>query len=343
MGGNGPLLAVTVPAEPSNEPLDLTAELGPAPSLAAHRDGQNPIESGPEIAMEFIDRVDLEIKPRAQWQARLRVRLGELLEHFGAPARELAELERRAYVARARSPGSRLTESEIAELETFMKDVQELPQRRAYFQGRPIEETFQGLATGLVEKIVTSDPEVRSVLNIGLHYAWNDHEMAKKFAHVDFTGVDFAPNLAEFNAEFARPNLAVRSGYALDMLENGELKPDVVLMSSTAVVIKNAELRRYAEVVSRIARYYVFSEPLYLLPGDGVDDPLTVPVGDSRPAYAYAGRGDQPGPLCYTHNYKAILEEAGFEIVHYRAFRPSFTNLRMVQVIGRSPLAREQR
>lgn len=290
--------------------------------------------------MDFFDRTELEIDPKVQRAWRRRIALGRVLEDFCAPARELAALERSAYVAKARSPGSRLTEDEIRELQSYMKDVQELPSRRAYFQGRPIEETFQGLATSLIARILGEDPRIERVLNIGLHYAWNDHEMAKRFPEVHFMGVDFAPNLGEFNAEFARPNFTVRSGYALDLLETGELEADAVLMSSTAVVIKNAELRRYAKVIAGIARYYVFSEPLYLFPGGGVVDPLTLPVDGSRPAYQYPGRGESAGPLCYTHNYKAILEEAGFEIIWYRAFRPGFTNLRMVQVIGRSPLAR---
>jgi hypothetical protein len=290
--------------------------------------------------MEFTTRTNLEFTPREAMKWRWRLRLGRAIDHFAKPAREMTVLERRAYVAKARSPGSRLTDEEVRELASYMHDVQELPSRRAYFQGRPLEQTFQGLAVPLVRKVIEGDPAVRTVLNIGLHYAWCDHALATMFPTVNFVGVDFAPNLAEFNAEFARPNFTARTGYALDLLEGGEIRPDAVLMSSTAVVIKNAELRRYAKVIAGVARYFLFSEPLYTFPGSAVVDPLTVPLEESRPAYAYAGYNDKPGPLCYTHNYKAILEEAGFEIVHYHAFRPSFTDLRMVQVIGRSPNAR---
>ncbi len=287
--------------------------------------------------MQFSEVTDLQFSRRASISWRLKIASGRFLNYFSAPAREMAALERRAYVAKARSPGSRLTEDEIRELASYMHDVQELPSRRAYFEGRPLEETFQGLMVPLVRKVLDADAGVRSVLNIGLHYAWCDHALATAYPGIQFMGVDFAPNLAEFNGEFARPNFKVRTGYALDLLESGEVRADLVLMSSTAVVIKNQELRRYARAVARSARYFALSEPLYNFPGGAVVDPLTVSLEESRPSYAYAGYNDKPGPLCYTHNFRAILEEAGFDVVHYHAFRPAFTDLRMVQIIGRAP------
>ena len=95
------------------------------------------------------------------------------------------------------------------------------------------------------------------------------------------------------------------------LLEKAELTPDLVYMTSTAVVIKNAELHRYASWVAKHGRYLVFNEPLYNLPGGGVIDPGSVPAAESLPAYEYPPRGGIPGSLCWTHNYRGIAEAAG--------------------------------
>lgn len=69
--------------------------------------------------------------------------------------------------------------------------------------------------------------------------------MAVRHPDVEFTCVSFAPNVAEYNAEFARPNLKFASGYALDLLEQGTVRGDIVMFGSTGPMILNGELRRY--------------------------------------------------------------------------------------------------
>jgi hypothetical protein len=284
--------------------------------------------------MDFIKRTNLGYSWKESMSWRWRTWLGRVLERFCQPAREMDRLLHMAYVHKARSPGSRLTDAEIEDLKKFMHDVQELATRRAYFQGRLIFETFQGLVIGLVAGVLEHDATVRSVLNIGTHYAHSDHHMACQWPHVQFTGVDFAPNLADFNKEFARANLRMVSGYALDMLESGDVRADVVIMSSTAVVIKNAEMRRYLRAAAKSARYIVLNEPIYILPGGAVIDPDKVALDESRPAHAIESFQSMPGPLCYVHNFRAMLAEAGLHVLHYHVFQPAFTNLRMVQAIA---------
>jgi hypothetical protein len=262
--------------------------------------------------------------------------VGEWLFYFSEPARQMASLERSAYVRRARSPGSRLTQEEIEDLAAFMLNVQELPTRREYFRTRPIETTFQGLVIPLIDWVTEHDPKVKLVLNVGAHYGFCDHVNASRHPGIQFLSIDFAPNLAEFNEEFIRDNLSFRSGYALDCLESGEVKPDVIVMSSTAVVIKNAEISRYLKIAKELGSYFIFNEPLYNLPGEGVVDPLMVNSNESLPAYQYLMLNGKLGPLCYTHNYKKLAEHAGMNVLVYRAFRPTFTDLRMVQLIAKA-------
>jgi len=285
--------------------------------------------------MDRFDQTDAEVFNFTGGISRWRSKLGELLYYFSEPAAELDHLQRQAYIQKARSPGSRITESEIRELASFMLDVQELAMRRNYFEERPIEQTFQGLSLALIDWVLAYDKNIHSVLNIGAHYGYCDHVLAQRHPDVSFLSVDFAPNLREFNQEFIRENLDFRTGYALDLLESNEVHPDVVLMSSTATVIKNSEVKRYLENVARLGSYMVFNEPLYNLPGNAVIDPISVPADESVPAYQYRMHDGSAGSLCYTHNYRALAAEAGMEVIYYRVFRPSFTDLRMAQVIAR--------
>jgi hypothetical protein len=274
--------------------------------------------------IERLDTTELELDPVIDRKRLWYRRFGELIYYFSEPALEMQSLEHRAYVQKARSPGSRLTEAEIAQNASYMVDVQEREIRRAFFAGRPIDQTFQGLMLPLVERLLARDPSVRSLVNVGAHFAYCDHVLAERHPQVSFLGVDFAPNLREFNLEFVRPNLDFRSGYALDLLESGELKPD-------------AEVRRYMDHIAKSRAYMILNEPLYNLPGGGVADPDAVPAAESLPTYEVRLADNRPGPLCYTHNYRAIALAAGLEVLYYRVFRPAFTDLRMLQLIAAAP------
>jgi hypothetical protein len=273
---------------------------------------------------------------RARWW-RLRIAIGRRLNKYIVPARQLAFVENRANVMRARSPGARLVPEQIEHLRKYMLDVQDRDIRREYFRATPIERTFQGLILPLVAEVLEGDPSISSVMNVGVSYAHIDGLLARTYPAVRFTCVDFATNLADYNAEFARENLEFRSGYAMEMMESGELRADVMLMSSAAYEIKNAEVRRYFELFAKNGgRYVVLNDPIYPLPGGAIVDPDDVSLDESRPVHSLQGVGvHRHGPLARVHNYRKMLEAAGFEVIHYHVFRPQFTDLRMANVIGR--------
>ncbi len=287
--------------------------------------------------MDRVAENNLEFSTRARAWWKFRLAVGRRLNRYLIPARDLDTVEKRAYVKRARSPGDRLTEEELSALKTYMINVQDRDIRREYFRTTPLERTFQGQVVPLVSTALEKDPSIRSVLDIGTHYAWIDHHLASIHDRIQFTGVDFAVNLAEFNAEFARQNLRFVSGYALDLLESGALDPDLVFFSCTAYEIKNAEVQRYLRVLARRRRTVVFSEPIYPMPGGRIVDPASVDVAESVPVFSLPTHlPGQYGPLAQVHNYRALATAAGFEILHYRAFKPEFTDLRMVQLVARS-------
>ncbi len=285
--------------------------------------------------MEFFDKTELEFSAKESARLRFRRKIGEFINKFAAPAREYARLEHQAYVLRARSPGPVMPPHEVAKHAEFMNDMQQLDARRAHFANTLIENTFQGQIIPLVKEVVSQNNDVKRVVNIGAHYGYSDHQLACEFENVDFLSVDFAKNLAEFNAEFERPNLTFRSGYAMEMIKKGELDADVYLFSSTAVVIQNHELLEYFKEIASRGKFIVLSEPIYKAPDDAILDPLTLRADESKPVYQYQMFEGDYGPLCFVHPYRQMLEAAGFEIMHYNAFKPKFTDLRLVHVVAK--------
>lgn len=248
------------------------------------------------------------------------------------PQDEVAALRARHEQGKDRS---RLSAEELDEMVRFQVAVEDLPFRRGHFRDTPLPLTIQGRSVPLVERILRKDRSVRSVLDIGVRYAFIDDVLAAKYPHVGFIGADFMPNLAELNADFRRPNLRFEVGYALDLLESGTLSADVVLMVDTALTIRNLELRRYLRAIAPHAKYVVIDDPLHRSPGGGLEDPRGIPLDDSLPTYTPPVKiTPLPGPLCYRHNYQAMLEEAGYRVVHYRVFQLAHYPLNLVTVVG---------
>lgn len=220
------------------------------------------------------------------------------------------------------SPEDGLSPTEIKTIfndpfETYIDDING---RRDLFETRPPEHTFQGVILPLIREVIHHDPQVQSILEIGAYYGYINHILAKEFPHMHVYGIDFPDCMSAINQEFTQPNLKFLSGYALDQLESGELTADIVYFVSTATRLKNKEYKRY---LNAIKRYIVLNEPLIELPGGGLIDPADLPTHRSTPV-VYHPSSDHYPP-CFIHNYKAIAEEQGFKVLHYRVYTPPFT------------------
>lgn len=218
--------------------------------------------------------------------------------------------------------------------------------RQAYFRDNDLDKTLQFVK--MVDELIAGDPEIRSVMDIGVRFAYPDHVLASRHPEVKFIGVYFMPNLAEFNAEFAPDNLQFESGYALELLESGRIGADVTIFSATAIAIRNAELREYVRVLSSRSKCIIFNEIIYPLPGGLYIDPKSLPIGKSVATLVQpVPRAGHTGPVCKTHNFAGILagilRDAGYELVRDRVFQPAWTAQFVVQAIGRkSPSARAE-
>ena len=102
-------------------------------------------------------------------------------------------------------------------------------------------------------------------------------------------------------------------------------------------MIRNPELRTYARLIAQRAKYFLISEPVWALPGGEIIDPKMVHPLDSVPAYVQREplTGDF-GYLCWIHNYRAIIESAGFEVVEYRFYKPEIGSYYWCVVLGQN-------
>lgn len=267
---------------------------------------------------------DLGVRLRI-WLGRLLVQgfpsVGDALRRAIATADYFRELE--SYDRVQETGTDRLSQARIDSLSSHDFSTEVLEGWHRTFTGNP-ESNIQWYVVPLVKKVLDEDASVRSVLNIGVKIAYFDAELAKAYPDRSFHGVDFMRRLAEFNQRYWQPNLGFTSGYALALLEKGEIGADLTFFSSTAVIIRNHELRKYLSLLRRRSRYVVLNEPLYTFPkSDEIVDPATVPLEQSfliatpdvPPGYAPPTAENRS--LCFVHNYPAMLEEAGFEVQHY--------------------------
>ena len=108
-------------------------------------------------------------------------------------------------------------------------------------------------------------------------------------------------------------------------------------MSSTATVIRNKELKRYLNILSKTSKYVAFSEPIWPLPNNTMINPSSVNVDKSKPAYIQRHPiTNEYGYMCYIHNYKSLLLQANFEPIIYKFYNPKFTYLYWVVAIGQN-------
>lgn len=265
---------------------------------------------------------------------RLLARKVAELVDFHAKTQELSRI---AAQIEAQSLGDRLNDDQLAALTRGQDTTMLVEQRRKYFREADHSRTFHGIVVPRLEYLLDADPSIASVANIGCSYAYFDHRMATKYTTRQFFSVDVNPGLADINADLSAPNLSFMSGYALDMLEQGELAVDLVYMSSTATVIRNPELRRYLRALARRAKYVVVSEPVWLLPGGEVRAPRSTGPNTSLPAYVQRRPvTDEYVYICYNHDYGGLMEEAGFQVIEERFFRPEYTYLYWTVVIGQN-------
>jgi hypothetical protein len=211
---------------------------------------------------------------------------------------------------------------------------QDIRNRHSSFTERPLEQTMQGLSVPLVREVLRIDPSVKSILEIGAYYGYILSELAREYPEVRIHGVDLPWAMEKINAGFSEPNLSFSTGYALADFESRRIAGELVLTVSTALRMRGAELKRCVDLmVENGTRWYVGNEVMVPHQNGVVPDPCGIDPDQSLPVvYKSSGAGMPP---CYAHNYKAILEQRGFQIVHYRAYAPLAPEEYRLEIVAR--------
>jgi hypothetical protein len=267
------------------------------------------------------------------WQKRMR--FGRWMDSFVAPVREMAWNWRLDDIKHETSPNGRLSCKEREDIELYLSEVLDRDIRHKQFETTALENLLQYNLYLLVQKLLKHDDGIKSVANIGAFYAYIDSVWAQAWPNKSFYAVDLVREIDELNIHNRRDNLRFVSGYALEMIESGDLIADVYCFSATAAEIKLSELRSYLRAMRGACKYVVFSEPIYPLPDGQVLDPSRVSEKRSVPAYIQPDSlPHRRGPISYVHNYKAAFRNEGYDVLHYNARKLTNSPLRWVDIVA---------
>ena len=173
--------------------------------------------------------------------------------------------------------------------------------------GADLTDQQRGLVLGPLQRRFVDLPAGATVAEIGTGNGDVVAYLAERHPALEFIGVDLS--VATARRKHGRlENVEWVDGYALDLLDRGDLHADLVFASSTFVVLAPLELRRYAHALRAAGtRWVVLNEPTW----GGYNQ-------DAGPAYSRHLEG-----AVWFHNFAGYLAEAGFEptALDFRPYR----------------------
>jgi len=144
-------------------------------------------------------------------------------------------------------------------------------------------------------------PAGASVMEIGTHTGDVVAYVAKQHPELTFTGVDFITSVAQ-KKHSALSNVKWVDGYALDLLESGSIRPDLIWGSSVWCLVPPRELDRYMRALRAVGtQVVVISEPSW-----GQLD-----LRGRNGARSIHLEGD-----VWHHDYPAMMEEMGYKTTY---------------------------
>ena len=159
-------------------------------------------------------------------------------------------------------------------------------------------------------------PGLNKVVNVGARTDVVSAYLAQKFPEREFVSVDMHPDLAGQNRFLPQSsNWSYFQGYAIDLMRDGRLSGDVVIMTSVAVLMNNAEFDEFLKLAHQRFSAVLINEVFY-----GPDDYLRlmryrITKRPYRPEDVPIDRPWCAGPHSnYMHNYPKKLERRGFSV-----------------------------
>lgn len=177
-----------------------------------------------------------------------------------------------------------------------------------------LKNTCEYQTVPLVRHVLENEQDISRIVDIGCAYVRAHAEVAEDHPATRWEMLDFALNLQDVNSDIATDNMTFHSCYPLEWLEQaaaaGE-KIDVAVVNRVFAILPNAELRSYFDVMAKVARFVVFSEV-----GCTLRYLSSVNLDEIDPKESVCPRW-----RLQMHNYRRILDEYGFSMDHYDAFR----------------------
>jgi hypothetical protein len=163
-------------------------------------------------------------------------------------------------------------------------------------------------ALPLIEQAAGTLSDGSTLVEIGAASGDVSAYVASEFPALQVVGVDLSVAAAE--TRYDLPNLTFRRGYALDMLEAGEIDAELVFAASTFILFTPLELARYCRALAaRRVGTVILCEPTW----------------SEYPASADGPRFSRHLELSvWHHNYAGYLTDAGYQITHWACdpYRP---------------------
>lgn len=172
--------------------------------------------------------------------------------------------------------------------------------------GAPLEKQQRGLMIPILKQCLSENAQrLKTVVEIGCGNGDVIQFLAEQHPDYVFCGVDFFIKNALLKHDHQK-NLSFVKGYALDLLESGQLKGDIIFGSSTFCVFTPKELERYLKAMHMAGfSEVILSEPVW---GGHVQ------TNDRRIISKHIGRS------VWFHNYCGYLRQAKFDIKRFDFF-----------------------
>lgn len=251
-----------------------------------------------------------------RWQVQHQVLL--LLARFARRPASAARYAQYLHRSELRKQSGPLNAEEVEQIcqEQIKMDATASKRWKATFAPSEISKSasllrMQARAAKLVDGVIRKHPDIRVVANIGARVDLASEALAQMHPQVTFYSVDFQRNLAEHNAGLRQSaNWRFLSGYALDLVRNGNLKADLIFFTGTAFLFNNTELDAFLDAFAESkVRFIVLNEALFPDVKSlryGFKLPENIPIDDP---YVSGASGQ------YMHNYLLKLERHGYRIV----------------------------
>lgn len=165
----------------------------------------------------------------------------------------------------------------------------------------------------LMDEILARNATENAAVNVGCAYVRAEAELCRKYPHVQWDMLDLTNHVANVNEGLGLENARYHACYPLEWLEERQtrVRYDLALFNRVLVRLPNAEVHSYFKVLSACSRHIVFCEPACVL-----RFMRSVNIDRIDPQDSLISRD-----LLRLHNYRKMLDEYGFDLIHYQATR----------------------